>query len=70
MVVSNGGEGWGNLRFYRKSEKKKKKKNQKTLKKVSAVEPKTEVWVLWAFDTKRKTQQEALLVLKASVRTQ
>ena len=67
MVVSNGGEGWGNLRFYRKSEKKK---NQKTLKKVSAVEPKTEVWVLWAFDTKRKTQQEALLVLKASVRTQ
>ena len=66
MVVSNGGEGWGNLRFYRKSEKK----NQKTLKKVSAVEPKTEVWVLWAFDTKRKTQQEALLVLKASVRTQ
>lgn len=68
MVVSNGGQGWGNWRFYRKSEKKKK--NQKTLKKVSAVEPKMEVWVLWAFDTKRKTQQEALLVLKASMRTQ
>lgn len=63
MVVKDGGTGDS-------TENLEKKKNQKTLKKVSAVEPKMEVWVLWAFDTKRKTQQEALLVLKASMRTQ
>ena len=58
MVVKDGGAGESTENL---------KRNQKTLKKVSAVEPKMEVYVLWAFDTKRKTLQEALLILKASM---